>query len=147
MTTLTHDRHKPTSQRAVGAFCTACMGAARRRSAYDCLSSRCLLYPANPLRGKAIPVALRPPDYDGEPNGDRPAKHRATKPMIRAYCYTCQPEDRTDCQATDCAFYPFRPWAGPGHAEKRQATPQALAALGIARQKAKTLQRGAGFTP
>ena len=144
MTTLTHDRNKPTSQRAVSAFCIACMGAARRRGAYDCLCLTCLLYPANPLKGKTLPVALRPPDYDGEPNGDRPPKRRATKMMIRTYCRSCQPEDRTDCQATDCGLYPFRPWPGPGHAPKRQASPKALEALGIARQNGENPCAGAG---
>jgi hypothetical protein len=41
---MTHDLRKPAAQRAVTAFCVACMGAAQRRGAYDCLCLTRLLY-------------------------------------------------------------------------------------------------------
>jgi hypothetical protein len=59
-------------------------------------------------------------------------RRRPSRSLIRAYCRTCQPGDRSDCEATDrvisgmrfpqCPLYPYRPWPGPGHAPKRETT-------------------------
>ena len=90
--------------------------------------------------GKAMPKHLRPPDYDGEPA--RIVKRRPSRALIHAQCRQCQPGDRTDCEAQDCALYPFRPWPGPGHAPRRKASPAqaeaAARALQNGRQKAST---------
>lgn len=130
-----------TPGRAIREFCLGCVGAANVRAAFDCLSQICLLYAARPFWHKAMPVTMRPPDYDGEPVIPRPKRRRPSRSLIRAYCRTCQPGDRTDCQGTDCALYPYRPWPGPGHAPKRQRTTEQRAAavngLATAVQKAR----------
>lgn len=38
----------------------------------------------------------------------------------RAYC---QPGDTADCMAPDCPLDAYRPWSGPGHAPRRNASP------------------------
>ncbi len=118
-------------------FCLECVGASSGRAAFDCGSRVCPLRPASPFLGKPLPLTMRADDYSGEPA--RAAKRRPSRIIIHAQCRQCQPGDRTDCMAEDCALYPFRPWSGPGHAAKRQASPKqletAVRALEIARQK------------
>jgi hypothetical protein len=77
-------------------------------------------------------------------------RRRASRTLIRAYCRTCQPGDRSDCEATDrvisgmrfpqCPLYPYRPWPGPGHAPRHQRTAKqrAAAADGLAAAARKT---------
>lgn len=86
---------------AVRRFCLSCLGVNSGHSAYDCASKVCPLYACMPFRGK---------------------RRRPSRAFIRAQCYQYQPGDRTDCQAAECALYPFRPWAGPGHVERRRST-------------------------
>jgi len=126
-------------------FCLECLGATSGRNAFDCLSRICLLYAACPFWHKPMPVTMRPPDYDGEPDIPRPKRRRPSRSPIRAYCRTCQPGDRTDCQGSACALYPYRPWPGPGHAPKPERTAKQRAAaaargLALAAQKAKNLR-------
>jgi hypothetical protein len=114
----------PTQARAIRRFCLDCVGATSGRGAFDCGDRVCPLHPASPFVGKAMPKHLRPPDYDGEPA--RVAKRRPSKALIHAQCRQCQPGDRTDCEAADCALYPFRPWDGPGKVPKRRLTEKEL---------------------
>lgn len=111
-----------TPGRAIRQFCLECVGADNSRAAFDCLSQICLLYAACPFWHKPMPVTMRPPDYDGEPEIQRPKRQRPSCALIRAYCRTCQPGDRTDCQGSECPLYPYRPWPGPGHAPRGEAT-------------------------
>ena len=115
-----------------------CLGASSARGAFDCGDRICPLRPASPFLGKAMPKHLRPPDYDGEPA--RIAKRRPSRALIHAQCRQCQPGDRTDCEAEDCALYPYRPWSGPGHAPGRRASPAQEAAAARGRE---TMRQGA----
>jgi hypothetical protein len=117
-----------TAGKAIRGFCLGCVGASKARAAFDCLSQICLLYAASPFWHKPLPATLRPPDYDGEPEIPRPTRRHPSRSLIRAYCRTCQPGDRTDCGGDWCALYPYRPWPGPGKAPKRQATERQRAA-------------------
>lgn len=76
-----------------------------------------------------MPLTMRTEDCGGEPT--RVAKCRPSKSLIRAQC---QPGDRTDCEATDCALHPYRPWPGPGHAARRKASPAQLEAAARGRE-------------
>jgi hypothetical protein len=128
-----------------------CLNATSARAAFDCLSRICVLYPAHPFRGKSLPKGLRVPEelyspgtFDEERESmqicaARPYQ-RASRKMIRQHCRDCQPEDRTDCGASDCALYPYRPWPGPGHAPKREATDAQKGAA--ARARAVRAQKG-----
>ena len=118
----------PTPGRASRQFCLECVGATSLRAAFDCLSQTCLLYAACPFWHRPMPVAMRPPDYTGEPQMLRPKRRRPSRSLIRGYCRTCQPGDRTDCQGTDCPLYPYRPWPGTGHAPKPERTAKQRAA-------------------
>jgi hypothetical protein len=135
---------------AIRAFCMECVGASNARVAFDCLSRICLLYAACPFWRKPMPVTMRPPDYDGEPDIPRPERRRPSRSLIRAYCRTCQPGDRTDCLGVDCALYPYRPWPGPGHAAKPQRTAKQRASaaargVALASHKARTLRTEGQF--
>lgn len=130
-----------TPGQAIRESCLECIGAANARAAFDCLSRICFLHAACPFWHKPMPVTMRPPDYDGEPEIPRPKRRRPSRALIRVYCRTCQPGDRTDCQGPDCALYPYRPWPGPGHAPKRQRTAEqkvvATNGLAVAAQNAR----------
>ena len=135
----------PTPGQATRRFCTECMGATTARAALDCLSRICLLYAACPFWHRAMPVTMRPPDYAGEPEIPRPRRRRPSRSLIRGYCRSCQPGDRTDCLGVDCALYVYRPWPGPGHAPKPERTAKQRAAsaargIALASRKAKTLR-------
>ena len=65
-------------------------------------------------------VTMRTGDCSDGPA--RVAKRRPSRNLIRAQCRQCQPGDLADCEAEACAFYPYRPWSGPGHAAKRKAS-------------------------
>ena len=131
---------KPTSTRAstptvsacVWRFCLACVGATSGRGAFDCGSEVCPLRPASPFLGKPMPQNFRGPTYPGEPA--RVAKCRPSRKLIHAQCRQCQPGDHSDCAATDCALYPFRPWDGPGKADKRRPSAKQLVHLESARR-------------
>ncbi len=142
---LERAQRRPTVAQAVRHFCLACVGATSRRAAFDCGSTVCPLRPASSFLGKPMPVTMRADDYPGEPA--RVAKCRPSRKLIHAQCYQCQPNDRTDCEAADCAMYPFRPWDGPGRADRRKATPaqREAAARGreTMRQRASTAVGGA----
>ena len=119
---------------AIRAFCLQCVGATSARGAFDCGSTICPLRPASPFVGKPMPVSLRPSNY--KPT-DEPAlipKRRPTLRLIHAQCRQCQPEDRSDCRGDSCSLYPWRPWFGPGHAEKRRASPAQMAAAARGRE-------------
>ncbi len=109
----------PTVSARIRRFCLECVGATGGRGAFDCGSTVCPLRPANPFLGKPMPVTMGA-DYSSEPA--RVARRRSSRKLIHAQCYQCQPSDRTDCGATDCALYPFRPWDGPGKAGRRKAS-------------------------
>jgi len=132
-------RRQPTPGQAIRLFCMDCVGASSTRGAFDCLSRICLLYGANPFRGRPMPKTLRVPEEDYNPAtleeeresmricAARP-RQRPSRKLIRAYCRSCQPGDRTDCLGVDCALYPYRPWPGPGHVPKRERTAKQRAA-------------------
>jgi hypothetical protein len=126
-------------------FCLDCLGATSGRAAFDCGSQLCPLRPASTFLGKPMPLTMRTEDYSGEPA--RIAKRRPSKSLIRAQCRECQPGDHTDCEAEGCALYPYRPWSGPGHVTKREASPaqREAAARGreSMRQRASTAVGGA----
>jgi len=124
-----------TPGRAIRQFCSECVGADNSRAAFDCLSQVCLLYAASPFWHKPMPVSMRDPDYDGEPQIPRPKRRRASRSLISAYCRSCQPGDRTDCLSSDCALYPYRPWPGPGKAPRRRLSDKRLAQIAAARQR------------
>ncbi len=113
-------------------FCLECVGATTGRAAFDCGSKVCPLRPASSFLGKPLPVTMRADDYEGEPA--RVAKRRPSRTVIHAQCRQCQPSDRTDCEATDCALYAYRPWDGPGKAGKRRPSERQLAQLESARR-------------
>lgn len=134
-----------TPGQAVREFCMECMGAGDARGAYDCLSRICLLYAACTFWHKPIPVSMGPPGYDGESEIPRPKRRGPSRSLIRAYCRSCKPGDRTDCLGHGCVLYPYRPWPGPGHAPiaERTAKQRAAAAargLALALQKAGNLR-------
>ena len=121
-----------TPARAIRRFCLECVGASSGRAAFDCGSTICPLRPCSPFLGKPMPTSLRPPAYPGEP--PPVAKRKPSRALIHAQCRQCQPGDRTDCEAADCALYPFRPWDGPGKAGKRRSSEKQLAHLESARR-------------
>ena len=135
----------PTPGQAVREFCMTCVGADTARGTFDCLSRICVLYCACPFWRKPMPVSMRPPDYDGEPEIPRPKRRRPGRSLIHAYCRTCQLGDRTDCLGCDSPLSPYRPWPGPGHAPKAERTAKQRAAatlrgLALASQKANNLR-------
>jgi hypothetical protein len=115
-----------------------CLGASSARGAFDCGDRVCPLRPASPSLGKPMPLTMRTEDYEGEPA--RVTKRRPSRALIHAQCRQCQPGDRTDCEAEDCALYPYRPWSGPGHAPGRRASPAQEAAAARGRE---TMRQGA----
>ncbi len=123
----------PTVAACVRRFCLECVGATTGRGAFDCGSRVCPLRPANPFLGKPLPLTMLAEDYSGEPA--RAAKRRPSRMLIHAQCRQCQPGDRTDCEATDCALYVYRPWDGPGKAAKRPLSKKRLAQIAAARQR------------
>jgi hypothetical protein len=110
----------PTVAACVRRFCLDCLGAISAWAAFDCGSQVCPLRPASPFLGKPMPDSFRGPTYRGEPAVV--PKRRPSRRLIHAQCRQCQPGDTTDCMAEDCALYPYRPWPGPGHAAKREAS-------------------------
>ena len=117
---------RPTVAQALKSFCLECVGATSRRGAFDCLSGICPLYACMPFRGKAMPKTLQPKRGISEEEQRRQGEYnrrprkRPSRRLIAAYCRHCQPGDRTDCLGINCAFYPFRPWEGPGKAPRRK---------------------------
>jgi hypothetical protein len=112
--------------------CLDCLGATSGRGAFDCGSTVCPLRPASPFLGKSMPESFRGPSYLGEP--PLVAKRRPSRKLIHAQCRQCQPGDTADCEAEDCALYPYRPWDGPGKAGKRRPSEKQLAHLESARR-------------
>lgn len=92
----------PTVSACVRRFCVDCQGLASARGAFDCQSWICPLYAASPFRSSG--------------------RRRASKDLMGAYCRHCQPADRTDCGAVDCALYPWRPWQAGGQPTVRATT-------------------------
>ena len=123
-------------------FCLDCLGATSGRAGFDCGSTVCPLRPASPFLGKPMPRSMRTEDYEGEP--DRVARRRPSRSLIHAQCRQCQPGDRTDCEAVDCALYPFRPWDGPGKAPTRKLSEKRLAQIAAARKRSPLAQRPEG---
>lgn len=122
----THSRASlPTVSACVRRFCLDCLGAISGRGAFDCGSTVCPLRPASPFLGKPMPESFRPPTSSDEP--PRVPRRRPSRRLILAQCRQCQPGDQSDCEAMDCALYPFRPWAGPGKAPRRKPTQKQLA--------------------
>jgi len=130
---LGREAKRPTVAACVRHFCLECLGATSGRGAFDCGSMLCPLRPASPFLGKSMPPSLRPPEYDGEP--PLVSKRRPSVRFIHAQCRQCQPGDRTDCEAAECALYPFRPWPGPGKAPRRNLSDKRLAQIAAARQR------------
>ena len=131
---LTTEKRRPTAAETVRRFCLDCLGATSGRGAFDCGSTICPLRSCSPFLGKAMPESSRAPTPFAEP---MPVpKRRPSRKLIEAQCRQCQPEDRDDCEAEGCGLYPYRPWPGPGHAERRRVSPAQAAALARARQKA-----------
>jgi len=129
----THSRSSlPTVSACIRRFCLDCLGASSGRGAFDCASRICPLRPASPFLGKPMPDGFRGPSYAGEP--PLVSKRRPSRRLIHDQCRQCQPTDRTDCLATDCALYPYRPWPGPGHAARRKASPAQREAAARGRQ-------------
>ena len=122
----------PTVGACVRRFCLDCLGASSGRAAFDCGSTVCPLRPASPFLGRPMPESFRPPTYNGEP--PPVPKRRPSRRLIHAQCRQCQPGDTTDCMATGCALYPYRPWPGPGHAPRRKASPAQAAAAAKGRE-------------
>ena len=115
----------PTLSVCVRKFCLGCLGATSGRGAFDCGSTVCPLRPASPFLGKSMPESFQPATSSDEP--PRVPRCRPSRRLIHAQCRQCQPGDQGDCEATDCALYPFRPWAGPGKAPRRKPTQKQLA--------------------
>ena len=134
---------KITPGKAIRAFCLACLGCTDASGAFDCLNVgkvTCGIYPAHPFRGKQMPVSKQP-----RVNGNIPERisqeesrlkeiaekipgRKASGRMIAAYCREqCQPEDRTDCRAVECPFYPWHPYQ-PGGRRKRPISQKTLEA-------------------
>jgi len=124
-------RSLPTVAACIRRFCLDCVGATSGRAAFDCDSKVCPLRPASPFLGKPLPATMRADDYSGEPA--RVAKRRPSRMLIHAQCRQCQPGDRTDCEATDCGLYPYRPWDGPGKTPRRKLSEKELAQRRLAR--------------
>ena len=95
-------RSLPTVASCVRRFCLDCLGATTGRGAFDCQSQVCPLYVASPFR--------------------QARRRRASKGLVVAYCRHCQPEDRTDCGAADCALFAWRPWQPGGQPKARTVT-------------------------
>jgi len=125
---------RPTPAQAVRRFCLECLGASSGRAAFDCGSQVCPLRPASPFLGKAMPEGFRAPTHSPEPR--LVSKRRPSRRLIEAQCRQCQPEDRDDCEAVDCGLHPYRPWPGPGHAQRRKVSLAQATALARAREKA-----------
>ncbi len=123
----------PAIAACVRRFCLDCLGATSGRAAFDCGSQACPLRPASPFLGKPMPKTFRVSADAPEPAPI--LRRRPSRRLIEAQCRQCQPEDRSDCGATNCGLYPYRPWPGPGRAERRKASPALAAALARARQK------------
>ena len=131
---MAHPRRTPapTPAACVRRFCLECLAATSGRGAFDCGSQVCPLRPASPFLGKPMPESLRGRSCLGEP--PLAPKRRPSRRLIHAQCRQCQPGDATDCTATDCALYLFRPWEGPGKAGKRRPSQRQLAHLESARR-------------
>ncbi len=132
----------PTVSASIRRFCLDCLGATSGRGAFDCGSTVCPLRPASPFLGKPMPESFRPPIYIG--GLPLVPKRRPSRRLIHAQCRQCQPSDQSDCEAMDCAAYPFRPWAGPGKAPKRKPTQKQLAQIAAARERSPLMQRSKG---
>ncbi len=89
----------PTIAACVRRFCLDCQGATTGRRAFDCQSQVCPLYAASPFR--------------------QARRRRVSKTLVVAYCRHCQPGDRTDCGAVDCALFAWRPWQPGGQPKVR----------------------------
>jgi len=127
-----HRTSLPTVATCIRRFCLDCLGATNGRGAFDCDSVVCQLRPASPFLGKPMPESFRPSAYVGEP-APLP-KRRPSRRLIHAQCRQCQPGDTSDCLATDCALYPYRPWEGPGKIPGRRPSRKQLAHLESARR-------------
>ena len=119
--TLPRKPSRPTVSSCLRSLCLACLGASSGRGAFDCGSTLCPLRPASPFLGKPMSQGFRGLSYLGEP--PLVPKRRPSRRLIHDQCRQCQPGDHTDCMATNCALYPFRPWDGPGRAARRKASP------------------------
>lgn len=95
----------PTVAACVRRFCLDCQGLSSGRGAFDCESRICPLYEASPFR--------------------HVGRRRSSKSLVVRYCRHCQPEDRDDCEAADCALYPWRPWQ-PGGQPKARVVSESL---------------------
>ena len=107
----------PTVAACVRRFCQDCQGAATGRGTFDCRSQVCPLYAASPFR--------------------QARRRRANKGLVSTYCRHCQPEDRDDCEAVDCALFPWRPWQPGGQPKVRtvsEAQKQRLSVIGRSSQ-------------
>jgi len=152
---LERPQRSPTVARAVRRFCLGCLGATTARAAFDCLSGMCPLYVCMPFRGKAMPKSLSPARFGESARNGRLAereaarakelpgapRRRPSKKLIGACCRHCQPEDRSDCGATDCALHPYRPWEGPGKAPRRRVRVAAGSVAALARANARSQER------
>lgn len=125
-------RALPTASVCIRRFCLDCLGATSARAGFDCGSQVCPLRPASPFLGKPMPDSFRGPSYRGEP--PLVPRRRPSRKLIHAQCRQCQPGDSTDCEAAHCALYPYRPWAGPGKAPRRKASPAQRAAAARGRE-------------
>lgn len=73
--------------------CLDCLGATSARSAFDCISELCPVYPRHPFRGKPKPNTLQPaegtPHWETEQaervHRERP-RQRPSKALVRAMC-------------------------------------------------------------
>lgn len=134
LATQARRQRRPTAAEAIRHFCLDCLGASSGRAAFDCGSTICPLRPASPFLGKAMPEGFRAPTHSPEPR--LVSKRRPSRRLIEAQCRQCQPEDRDDCEAVDCGLHPYRPWPGPGHAQRRKVSLAQATALARAREKA-----------
>jgi len=132
---------RPTVGVSIRRFCLACLGASSARGAFDCGSKVCPLRPASPFRGKPMAESFQGPSDPGEP--PPVPKRRPSRKLIHAQCRQCQPGDITDCMATDCALYPYRPWEGPGKIPGRRPSRKQLAHLESARRLSAAARRPA----
>ena len=99
---LADARSVPTVTARVRRFCLDCLGATDGRGAFDCQSQVCPLYVALPFR--------------------QARRRRASKGLVVSYCRHCQPGDRSDCGAVDCALFAWRPWQLGGQPKVRTVT-------------------------
>jgi len=129
----------PTVSICIRRFCLACLRATTGRAAFDCGSTVCPLRPASPFLGRPMPESFRGANCPGEPHSV--LKRRPSRKLVHAQCHQCQPGGQSDCEAMDCALYPFRPWAGPGKAPRRKLSEKRLAQLAAARRRSPLLQR------